>query len=40
MYLMRFYKMTLKEAFELTKNARSIIRPNPGFVKKILNLEF
>jgi len=31
--------MTLAEAFKLVKEKRTIVRPNPGFVRVLLDLE-
>ena len=39
MYLMRGEKMTLKEAWELVKNARYIVKPNPIFALALVKLE-
>jgi atypical dual specificity phosphatase len=39
MYLMRGEKMTLREAWDLTKRARYIILPNPFFARVLVHYE-
>lgn len=39
MYLMRGEKMTLRDAWKLTKEARYIVKPNPVFVLALIKLE-
>ena len=37
-YLMKQYKYTYDEAFELIKNKKSDIRPNPAFERRLRNM--
>jgi len=38
-YLMREFKWKYEEAFNYVKSKRSIVQPNPGFVKLLKNCE-
>jgi len=38
-YLMKHQKMNLKEAYGHTREQRSIIEPNSGFAKQLMELE-
>ncbi|XP_001509483.3 dual specificity phosphatase 28 [Ornithorhynchus anatinus] len=38
-YLMRHRRMTLKEAFQIVKNARPVAEPNPGFWSQLQRYE-
>ena len=38
-YLMKYEKMTLLDAHTLVREKRSIIRPNPGFWKQLVEYE-
>lgn len=38
-YLMKYSKMTLREAFKYVKDRRAIICPNPGFFKQLIEYE-
>jgi protein-tyrosine phosphatase len=39
-FLMFDSKMTLKEAYGFVKSKRTIIEPNPGFMKQLIEYEF
>ncbi|GAV04209.1 hypothetical protein RvY_14521 [Ramazzottius varieornatus] len=39
-YLVKYGNMSLREAYMHTKKARSIIRPNPGFFKQLIEYEY
>ena len=36
---MRYEKMTLEDAYNLVRDKRSFIRPNPGFWKQLVDYE-
>lgn len=38
-YLMKYKAMTLKQAFDLVSSKRSVVRPNPGFWRQLLEYE-
>ena len=38
-YLMKYHRMTLREAYSHMKHCRQIIRPNPGFFRQLIDFE-
>lgn len=38
-YLMKYHRMTLREAYKHVKSCRQIIRPNPGFFRQLIDYE-
>jgi atypical dual specificity phosphatase len=38
-YLMKYHRMTLREAYNHMKSCRQIIRPNPGFFRQLIDYE-
>ncbi len=38
-YLMKYYNMSLNEAYDFVKKLRPSINPNPGFMKILSNFE-
>ena len=38
-YLMKYKRMTLRQAFELVSSRRTCVRPNPGFWRQLLDYE-
>jgi len=38
-YLMRYHRMSLREAYNHLKSCRQIIRPNPGFFRQLIDYE-
>ena len=38
-YLMKYHRMTLKDAFRHCKSRRPVVHPNPGFFKQLIEYE-
>lgn len=38
-YLMKYQRMTLAKAYSYVKSKRSVVRPNPGFFKQLIDYE-